>query len=176
MALGCASSSVDRSTRLTPEDLIEISDRFAAQLADSDLLVGRTPESDPWLISIQKVTNLTRDVMTDSERWLVMQHLRASMPVLALRQQRNIRFVLSAEGSESLRRAGLADQWPEPPLDQRQVTHTMTATFRAVVRQDALGAAETYFCEFEIFELGNREPVWVDSVLIRRQASGHIWD
>lgn len=174
--VACAASPEWRSTRLTPDDLLEISDTFAARLAESDLMAQRSPDSEPWLVSIQKVTNLTRDVMTESERWLIMQHLRASMPIDALRRQRNIAFVLSAEGSALLRRQGLEDEWEAPALADRRVTHTMTATFRSVIRQTPQGAAETYLCEFELFRLGDREPVWIDAVVIRRQASGHIWD
>ncbi len=173
---GCASSATPRSTRLTVDDLEHVSREFAASLLASDVMRDRGPDSPLWVVSIERVLNLSRDVMSPGEQWFVMNHLRASLPVRQMRQEKNIIFVLPAEGARRAHEYAQQHGLETAPLAERRPTHVMSATFRSAVRQDEKGATELYYCEFEIRRIGDRELVWKDDVAFKRIARGHIWD
>ena len=174
--VGCAASATPRSTRLTVDDLEHISREFAANLMASDIMHERTPDSPRWVVSIDKVQNLSHDVMSQGEQWFVMNHLRASLPVRQMRQEKNIVFVLPVEAAMRAQQYAERHGMETAPLTDRQPTHVMQATFRSALRQDEKGATELYYCEFEIREIGERELVWKDDVTFKRIARGHIWD
>ncbi|MFW6337183.1 MAG: hypothetical protein ACOC3G_08645, partial [Phycisphaeraceae bacterium] len=53
LVAGCASPA--RTSRLTVEDLREVSRAMAESLVQSDAIGERSPESEPWFVSIDKV-------------------------------------------------------------------------------------------------------------------------
>ncbi len=176
---GCASAPVSRSTRMTVEDLEEMSAQMSQSLAASDAFRTRTATSEPWVISIDKAMNLSSDIMTESERWYVIQKLRSTLPIRALGQQRNVTFVIPKERLDAMRANPKLDVSGDPNFGaQRKPTHQMTATFRSLTRanQEGTGRTESYYCEFEIMEFATGVPVWNDKFEYKRGATGHIWD
>jgi len=164
---------------MTLDDLNTITAAMTQSLAQSDAIMGRTPNSPMWVISIDRVTNLSSDLMSESERWYVIQKIRSSLPIQAFSKQKNIRFVISAERLDAIRRDPNLDLGPgQSPAfgSKRKPTHQMTATFRSVTRAQATQRTELYYCEFELIELAGGEPVWIDRFEYKRGATGHIWD
>jgi hypothetical protein len=177
MLLACASTSGGGTTRMTAEDLTEMSEAMAQSLAQSDALRDRTPQSEPWVISIDRALNLSTDVITESERWYVIQRLRSTLPIRAMSQQKNITFVIPKERLDAIRNNPKLDISDDRNFGSDRVpTHQMTATFRGGVRADALYRSDYYYCEFEIINLATGVPAWADKFEYKRAASGHIWD
>lgn len=172
-AHGCATAQ--RTTRITVNDLEAISHAMAASLAASDALGDRNRDSPVWIVSIDKVQNLSSDVMTESEQWSVIARLRSSLPIQALWDQKNVRFVIPVDRLESLRHAHGGD-WGQGFGTQRRPTHQMAATFRSITRAGAENRTDLYFCEFQILDLVTGEPVWSDKFEYKRAAAGHILD
>ena len=176
---GCASTVTTRSSRMTVDDLNAMAGAMAQSLAKSDAICSRTADSPAWVISIDKVLNLSSDVMTEAEQWFVISKLRSSLPLQSLAKERNITFVIPAEQVRKMRR--------DPNLDtrgaggqgfgaERKPTHQMTATFHSATRADATNRTDLYYCEFEIIEFATAIPVWTEKFEYKRGAVGHVWD
>jgi hypothetical protein len=159
---------------MTVDDMEEMGAQMAASLAKSDAMKSRQPDSPMWVITIQKVQNLSSDVMTDGEQWGVMARLQSSLPIRALWDDKNIRMVVPAERLGSLGKQTRAEF--NQPVVRRQPTHVMNATFRSATRADSKNRTESYFCLFEIIDLKTAVPVWIDKFEYKRAAIGHIWD
>lgn len=173
-AFGCATPP--RTTRMTVDDFEAISREMAASLAASPALSNRTPASAPWVISINKVENLSSDVMTDSEQWAIIAKIRGTLPIEALWDQKNVRFVIPAPQQQKLPAAGVHTDQDARFGSHRRPTHQMAATFRSITRADAQHRTELYYCEFQILDLISGEPIWSDRFEFKRAAKGHIWD
>ncbi len=172
----CATTK-PQSTRMTAEDFTEMSEAMAQSLARSDALRDRTPASESWVISIDRVQNLTKDIITESERWYVIQRLRSSLPIRAMSQQKNIVFVIPRERLDAIRNNPNIDVSDDPAFgDRRTPTHQMTAKFIGSERADATHRTDTYYCEFEMMNLATGVPEWTDRFEYKRQATGHVWD
>ena len=172
LLLGCASPP--KTTRIQVDDYQAMAAAMSDSLAASEALQGRGPDSPPWVVSIDKVTNLTSDVMSVSEQWSIIEQIRASLPMIELGDTKNISFVLPPERRASLEaQAGVTDA---SPIDKLQTTHVMTATFRSVTRAVSDGRTELYYCEFELLDLERGAPVWADRFEYKRSARGKIWD
>ena len=173
---GCATT---RSTRLTVDDFEQMTQAMAQSLKQSPALRDRTPQSPPWWISVQEVTNLTSDVLSESEKWFLIQRVRSSLPFQQVRERRNIRFLIPYQQIRRMRndpdigsRVGDID---ERFGEQRSPTHVMTVVLRSATRAQAKQRTELYYAEFEIMDLATGEPVWADRFEFKRAASGHIW-
>ena len=167
-----ACSSPPQTTRMTADDLEVISRELASGVAVSQAVIERTPDSPLWIVSIDKVQNLSSDVMTESEQWSVVQRLRGTLPVQALWKQKNIRFVIPPERRQALETIDEFERYGA----QRKPTHQMTVTFRSLTRADEANRTELYYCEFELFELTSSQLIWSDKFEYKRAAAGHLWD
>lgn len=175
-ALSLTACQPSRSTRMTAEDLEEMARAMAQSLAASPAIVQRNADSPRWVVSIDKVLNLTSDVMTPAEQWYVIARLRSSLPMSALAESRNIVFVIPAEQARRMRSDPDAQTFSEDFASDRRPTHQMTATFRSVDRAIAMHATTMYYAEFELIDLTTGEPVWIDRFEYKREARGHVWD
>lgn len=169
------SCTPQRTTRMTADDLDVMSQALANSLAASEAVVNRTPDSPLWVITINKVQNLSSDVMTESEQWSVMARIRSSLPIQELWRQKNIRFVIPAQRLHALQNSS---QSPSTATagSRRQPTHEMSATFRSVTRAQARKRTDLYYCEFHLVGLNTSERVWSDKFEYKRAAAGHVWD
>lgn len=174
--VGCTSNAGSRSSRMTVDDLNAMASEMSQSLAKSDAFRERTPTSPPWVISTDKVLNLSNDVMTESEQWFVIAKLRGSLPLQSLSKERNIRFVLPAEQVRKMRRDPNLDTRGDAFGADRKPTHQMTATFHSATRADATNRTDLYYCEFEIIDLTSAIPAWTDKFEYKRGAVGHVWD
>lgn len=176
LAVGCGTSK-PQSSRMTAQDFTEMSEAMAQSLAQSDALRDRTAASEPWVVSIDRVQNLTKDVITESGRWYVIQRLRSSLPIRAMSQQRNITFVIPKERLDALKANPKIDVSDDPNFGAtRKPTHQMTAKFIGSERAQATSRTDTYYCEFEMMNLATGVPEWTDRFEYKRSAVGHVWD
>lgn len=164
---GC---QVQRSSRLTVDDIALLGDEVAADLAQSDFLRGRTADSPRIALIMSPAENLSSDIFTDGELWMIVAQLRASLPIRTLMQQHNI--VMIDPRIES----------PQP-LSQTQSLHTLSATVRSLRRAAAVEQAdqtdhraETYQIEYHITDLQSRATRWSQTFMIRREAKGVLYD
>jgi hypothetical protein len=176
LALLLSCSTPPRTTRMTVDDIEAMGAAMAQSLASSDALRGRDAESPRWTVSIDKVLNLSSDVMTDAEQWAIMARLRSTLPVSRMAEQHNLHFVLPPEKLALLREHPDAPELAEGLAGRREVTHTLAATFRSVTRATGDRRSELYYCEFELFDLRAGRPVWTDRFEYKRAAHGKIWD
>lgn len=162
-----------RSTRLTTEDFNHTVTEITQQLLASDLISKRTAESPKMVVVIDKVRNLTSDVISPGEQWMLMARVRSGLTVDAMRQK-NITFQLAPERHDLIRRKGYeGDLGPARPA-----THRMAAVFRSSTRvgsdDQKLVDARTdyYFLEYTIESIQQRETLWTGVVEFKRQAAG----
>jgi hypothetical protein len=168
---GCASTQ-PQSTRLTADDLETITIEMAEKLRGSAFLRDRTPESPRIIVAIQKVENLSTDLISDSERWYLMERVASSTPIMALRQDRNIGFVLPAEKVQRTREVTGDSEFAKG----RAPTHEMAATLRTVTRAAGVDRTELYACEYRITTIATGEVAWTDSFEFKRAAVGKAYD
>lgn len=179
VSAGCAASAPGpRTTRLSGADLSETAAAMAQSLAESGVITGRSPQSPRWVVSIDRVENLSSDVLSESDKWSLMARLRSSFPIHAMRQQRNITFVIPAQRLAMLEASGYRDELTEAPLQRTQPTHSITAVLRSITRVDpsGKGRVDAYAAQFTMYDLSTQEAVWTDTFELKRLASGHIWD
>lgn len=178
---GCASSAPPQSTRLRASDFDETVNTIVDKLAGSDFLKDRKPDSPPLWITINKVENLTQDVLSTAEMWMLVARVRAKFSSTQFRKDKNMTWQLEPEQQDSLKKWGfkedMGDKNPNPP------THVMKAVFRStprLVRDDpkAKGGSfvgkrqDFYYLEYEILEVKTRQVEWTAEFEFKREASG----
>lgn len=178
---GCATTR-PQSSRLRIGDLITANEEVAQGLAGSDFLRDRGPDSPRIVVTIDKVENLTTDLIPPAEQWMMVSRLQASLPVQTMAKQKNIRFQVPPEREPLLREADQAVRDVLIPKDPTPATHLMTATFRASPRvaenKDGLAdqRSDYYYLEYQITDLATRQIVWTGKYEFQRQASGLLID
>lgn len=172
LTAGCSSA---QSTRLTASDFDQTIEKMVQSLAASDFLRERQPDSPQAWVVINKVENLTTDIIPVAEQWMLVARLQSSVPIKHLAQTKNVRFQITPERHEMLRQAGFTDELITPPT----VTHTLAAVFMSAPRaaRDGKGGQLTsrsdfYYLEYSLLELETREVVWTDTFEIKREARG----
>ena len=177
--VGCKSGG--QTTELRHDDLNVATQEMAASLAGSDFLRDRNPDSPPIVVTINKVENLTSDIIPPAEQWMLMARLQGSLPIRQLSRDKNIRFQIPPERRPLIARTGHA-LTPE----QEQVyepTHVMKAIYRSstrTVRQKGGGPIDRrqdyYTLTYQISDTGGRQIVWEDSFEFKREAAGVLID
>jgi len=171
---GCATPR--ENSRIAIEDYQEMAAEMAASLRQSDAFAERTPESEPWIVSFNRVQNLSSEIMTQGEQWGIIAMVRGAQPINSLWDRGRVAFVIPAQYAIEQRGTIDAERADKGFGSERQVTHTITATFRSVTRATAEGRTDMYGCEFQMIDLRTGEPVWLDTFEFRRQARGSIRD
>lgn len=175
MAISAGCTATPRSTRLQLGDIDEAVERMIASLTVSDFLAARGPDSPPMVIVINRVSNLTTDLIPPEEQWMVMARLRGALPIRQFADRKNIRFQITPERHAMLREHGFRDELGgfDPP------THVMAAVFRSArreVRDPRDGQIRTlqdyYYMEFTIDEIITRKTEWTDRFEFKRMAVG----
>lgn len=174
--VGCTPKPVGETTRLNLGDIDAMTEAMAQSLLTSDALRHRNAQSPPWIVSMDKVLNLSDDVMTPNEQWSIMAQVRGSTPIATLWDTKAVRFVIPPERVAELRTSPHGQDFAEGFATERHVTHTLTATFRSVTRAQAKTRSDLYYCEFDLLDLNTGEPAWSDKFEFKRQAKGHVWD
>jgi len=168
---GCAAP---QSTRLTVGDLNYVVAEIDGQLADSDFITERTTDSEPARVMINKVLNLTGDVITPAEQWMLMARVRDRLARSATLRRKNVTFQIEPEQHDLVRDSGFdGDLGPTDPP-----THVMSAVFRsstrsAVDRQDLTDRRlDYYFLEYRMVRVFDNQLVWTGQVEFKREALG----
>lgn len=168
---GCAATP--RTTRITTADLEETAAAVAEKLRGSSFLADRAPDSPPMVIAVDKVQNLSSDIIPSSEQWWLVERVAAAQPILVLARDRNIRFTIPREHlSEGRRRGNL----PEDFAQGRNPTHQLTATIRSATRAAGLARTDAYLLDFQITDLSTGRLVWNEGFSFKRQAFGKSYD
>ena len=173
---GCKSHP--KSSRIAIEDYIEMAGAMAQSLRQSDAIAERSPDSEPWVVSFEKVQNLSSEIMTRGEQWYVVAQVRNAQPINTMWDDKRIAFVIPAQHAIGQRGTLDAERADKGFSSDRGVTHTITATFRSITRAGGDGQARTdlYACEFQMLELNTNVPVWLDTFEFKRSAKGSIRD
>lgn len=175
-ALGACGTTPRQTTRLALDDLDQMAQAMADSLKTAEAITSRTPDDEPWRVSIAKVENLTSEVVTESEKWTVLARLRAAAPIRTFSERYAVRFVIPPERRSMV----VADAGGDMDFADfgaaRAATHVMTAVFRSITRADRDVRTDLYQAEFVIIDLKAGEPVWSDLFTIKRTAEGHLWD
>lgn len=171
---GCSAPA--RSSRLTSDDFTEFAVGLSSKLSQSDFLRDRTPDSAAMIIAVSSVENLSTDLLSEGERWYLMDRVIDSRTMEVLGRQKNIRFVIPAEKLDLLR-ARLRDEGlPMPPAPERAPTHAMTARVLSVTRTAGRDRTDLYDCRATISDLADGATVWTDSFAIKRIAAGRSYN
>lgn len=166
---GCASAP--KSSRLSVDDIEFTAKELAAKLADSRLLRERTAESPRMVVAIDKVENLSNDLIPESDQWYMMVRVRNSQSMESLRRLRNIVFVVPAEKA----RSGVTE-FDREFTSGRRPTHVMSATYTSAVRTAGKDRTDAYMCELRMTDIDTREVVFADSVEFKKVAFGKAYD
>ncbi|MEM7682371.1 MAG: hypothetical protein AAF288_10490 [Planctomycetota bacterium] len=174
---GCASPG---TTRVQIEDYQEIAAKMSLSLRDAPAVVGRSPSSPQWVVSMAGLENRSTEVLTEAERWYVLAKVRAAQPIDALWDDRRIRFVIPPERRSLLRQSQpeefATDDFGGALGPDRGVTHTLDATLRTVTRAQDRHRTDLFLIEFQLLDLRSGEPVWLDRFEFKRAAAGFLWD
>lgn len=171
--IASCTSRPPQSTRLTLSDFDHGSAQVSQRLMESSMLAERSAASEPMVIAIQRVTNLTSDLIPQAEQWQWVQRLRAQLINSGLARDRAVFFVVPREQEQQAK----ADGTIEPDaFAGRDPTHEMTATFLSATRASGMDRTESYLCEFRITSIGSGELVWNDTLEIKRIARGRSYD
>ena len=182
MVIGCGSALVAggcvgarESARFTVDDVELIGNEMAAKLAGSDLLRGRGRESETLWVTMQPASNETlNERLTSGERWLLVDRVVDARMMMALRREKNIRFVRPAEfvRNDSITQeqtagagAGVGDNVMPPG---RKPTHVLTATVKSAVRNAGMDATVGYFVNYKLTRLSDAIIVWADDIAWKR--------
>lgn len=172
----CASKS--RTTRIQLDDFNTAAAKMAQSLAASRLLADRGPDSPPIIVTVNKIENLTEDIITPAEQWMFIEKVRTALPIQELRQKKNITFQIPIEQQRML----AADGFDIDPFAGPKPTHVMKAVFLSTPRmgrdsdQHIDRRLDFYYMEYSITDLNTRQIVWIDTFEFKRQAVGLLID
>ncbi len=170
MVLCACSAPRLQNTRLDATDLVVMTDRMAESLLASPEIASRDGEAVPWIISVDRVMNLSSDVVPHRELWVFMGRLRGLLNQSDL-AGRNITFVLSPEQAAAL------NQRNSDPTNQRATpTHALAATFHSLTLDDRSARSDTYVCVFNLIELTTDRVLWEDRYEVKRTVMRDEWD
>ena len=173
--VGC---KTQQTSRIAVEDYLEMTDKMAQSLRQSDAFAERSPESEPMIVSFDKVLNLSSEIMTRGEQWGVVAMIRGAQPINSLWNDKRVAFVIPAQYAIDQRGTLNAERADKGFGSEREVTHTITSTFRSVTRvgDQGKGRTDVYACEFQMLDLNTNEPVWLDTFEFKRTATGSVRD
>ncbi len=169
ICVGCSAPEV-RTTFLGSVDLVDMTDQMAESFAGDTVIGGRSPASEPWVVSIDRVVNHTNQIIPGREKWLYTTRLRALLAESNIARRRNIVWVVPPE------------RWPTAPVElqtpeQRlRPTHLLAAEFQTLTRTSSAGRSDTYVCAFQLTDIENGHLVWEDLWEIKYAVRGLTWD
>jgi hypothetical protein len=169
----CASGApVARTTFLDSIDLIEMTDRMAQSFSAHEAIASRRPESERWVISMNRIENHTNQIIPDREKWLYVARLRALLDRGALARSKNLTWIIPPE-----RWSMLQDELgPEPAALRLLPTHQLTGEFTALTSTSGHGRSDAYLAEYHLFDLVDGRLIWSDHWEVKRAISGRTYD
>lgn len=171
---GCAGPPTVRTTFLSDVDLVEMTDRMAESFVQAPALSERTAdaEPEPWVISFNRMTNHTNEVIPQREKWLYVARLRALLAVSRVGAERNLIWIIPPKHWHLV-----ADELGTAPLELRmKPTHQLSAEFAALTTTSGRGRSDIYLCEYRLVDLRTGRLTWTDSWEVKRAVSGRTYD
>jgi hypothetical protein len=174
VASGCGGVRLDQSNRLSIGDMRLIVDETVQQFRASPWVAERDATSPPAVITFDRVTNDTRDVITRSELWYLAQAVAGSVVRdRSLRDEKNISMVVPADRLRDARRRGAITA--ESGAD-RNPTHTISAVISEIERTDGDVSRVFYQANYQLDRLADGAIVWTDEVVFEREALGRSFN
>jgi len=174
MLAGCGGAPKVRTTFLNSVDLVSMTDRMAESFALDDVISARNATEDPWVISINRVSNHTNQIIPERERWLYMARLRSRLAQSEIAKERSLIWVVPPD-----RWMAVADELSDPhePAELRMTpTHQLTADFYTLTNSTGQGRSDAYLCSFQLFQLQTGAIVWEDAWEVKHWAKGRTYD
>jgi hypothetical protein len=168
---GCGGPTAN-TTFLNSVDLVAMTDHMAESFAADDVMGKRTPRDSPWVVSIDRVHNLTNQIIPEREKWLYVARLRAQLQQSDIARQRNIIWVIPPERWPMVQQE-LGDA---PPELRRRPTHELTAEFGSLTNTSGKGRTDAYLCEYQLVDMNSAQIVWSDKWEVKRSISGKTYD
>ncbi len=171
---GCLSAPEVRTTFLGSVDLIDMTYQMAMSFAQDPHLSQRTPEDDPWVVSVYRVTNHTNQIMPQREKWLYIGRLRAMLSQSDVASRYDLIWVIPPERwgmvAEEL---GVSE---EPYGLRMDPTHLLSAEFHALTNTSGAGRSDTYLCSYHLTDIRTGLIVWEDTWEVKRARAGRTYD
>lgn len=158
---------------MTVDDLDFGTAEVSQKLLDSDFLASRNPGSTPIVVAVSRVTNLTSDVVPESEQWLWIQRVRTHALQSGLSREKQIWFVIPKQFEEE---GKATDEIEGGAFASRSPTHEMTAALYSLTRSGQLHRTDAYICEFRITDIATGNLAWTDEVDFKRAARGRSYN
>lgn len=165
-------ASIPRTSVMQTGDYEAVSNEISARLQNSAFLADRSPDSPRIVIALQKVENLTDDLLDESAKWYCVERIKNYHDLGSWRREKNIHFTLAAERLEDARERNNLQKG----FMNRAPTHVLKPTFYSVRRSSTSGRTDLYYCSYVIFNLATSEEVWSDKFEFKRVAFGRSWD
>jgi hypothetical protein len=155
-------------------DLIDMTDRMARSFATHEAISRRTPQDEPWVISIDRVVNHTNEVIPEREKWLYVARLRALLAQTDLAKDRHVLWVMPPERWAMVQEE--VGEGDAPPDMRLRPTHVLTAEFSALTNTSGRGRSDAYLAEYHLTNLDTGAIVWSDRWEVKRAVSGRTYD
>ena len=173
LLVGCAAPKVGESTRLTSSDYVYTISETRRKLMESDLLRNRTESSPKMTVTINKVTNLTSDLIPEGEQWGFVSSVWSNPDVQALARSKNIVTQIQPEVMERhrLQHEGAGTIF-QPP------THLMSAEFNSATQWNRNREGfvddriDQYLMNYTMTDAKTGQVVWSAIVEFKRAAKG----
>ena len=166
---GCAAA--DRTTQLTTQDLRTMTERMAASLLVDADVAAIMAAGEPMVVTLDRVSNFTNDIMPNREKWLFMARLRSQLTQTPAMSQRGMQFVLPQAWA-----ASLSDRHGDVFTERTGATHALAATFYASTELNRERRRDTYLCTFQLIDLKTDGVIWEDSFEVVRAAVRNRFD
>ncbi len=171
---GCGSAPKAQTTFLRSVDLVDMTDRMAESFAHNSIMTNRGQSDQAWIISINRVTNHTNQIIPDREKWLYIARLRAQLAQSNIARERSLVWIIPPECwpmvAEEL---GVAH---EPYGLRMNPTHQLTAEFYALTNTSGQGRSDAYMCDYQLVDLASGQLVWEDKWEVKRAIAGRTYD
>jgi hypothetical protein len=163
-----------RTTFLDDVDMVAMTNRMARSFARDDVIGGRTPDSERWIVSIHRIANYTNQLIPEREKWLYVGRLRAVLQQSDLARERNLVWIIPPERWPIV--AAELDVPDEPYGLRMDPTHLMTAEFHALTNTSGAGRSDAYLCDYQLVDLGRGTITWEDRWEVKRAVKGRTYD
>jgi hypothetical protein len=177
LTLGCSAPprhGEAPTTFLRSVDLIDMTDKMAQSFANDQAIAGRSPNHEPWVISMFRVANHTNQIIPDREKWLYLARLRAMLAQSDLAQRARLIWIIPPERWSMV--AEELDVSEEPYGLRMNPTHQLTAEFHALTNTSGQGRTDAYFCNYQLLDLRSGTIVWEDKWEVKRAITGRTYD
>jgi len=186
----CAQPRTRSTTVLTAADMEISANEVRQDLASSDFLAGRTPDSPPIILQPDRLQNYSNERLSYADKLAAVTRLLYDRAMQELFQQRNVAVLLPLK--DRWRAARIAPDVDVDPFEAYGMdhpgsgltpTHALHARFDSITRTGAERQGDAadvrsdlFVVEYSIVDLATRRTVWTASSLIKRVAHGSLVD